>query len=51
MHPAGLIWFALAEAMEGRAAPEPLRFESGNGSAWLLVNQETGEALEGFLKP
>lgn len=49
--PTRTVWPYLADALAGKALPEPLNFEQKTGGNWQLENPKTGEILEGFLSP
>jgi len=48
--PARISWLALLQALEKKNLPPEYRFSSSPPNRWKLVNQRTGESLEGYLE-
>ena len=49
--PARLIWLQLANWLEGNALPKVYSHQESSTNHWRLENHNTGEVLEGYLKP
>jgi hypothetical protein len=48
--PARIIWFQLPKCLAGKSPATPWTWHT-SGDGWQLVNQKTGESLEGYLNP
>ena len=49
--PARLAWLHLMQALTGKPAAPPWRFESRPDGSWRLENPRRGESVEGYLEP
>lgn len=49
--PGTCLWFALADALDGKPVDDKWRFEARGVDGWCLTNGATGEGIEGYLIP